>query len=156
MPDPQEERSSFLLFARSVEPGLRAALVSFHGAQAGMEATNDALVYAWSHWDRVRSMRNPAGYLYRVGQRAGRRPRMKRPVPQPSAVPIATPWVEPGLQDALESLTRRQRQVVVLIEGYEWTQAEVAELLGISKSAVQTHLERGLHWLREALGVGYD
>jgi RNA polymerase sigma factor (sigma-70 family) len=63
------------------------------------------------------------------------------------------PWVEPELPAALSRLSEKQRVVVILIHCFEWTQAEVAELLGVSKSTVQNHLERGLAKLRHKLGV---
>jgi len=143
---------AFVAFVRFVEGGLRAALVARHGAHRGWEATNDALAYGWEHWDRVRQMENPSGYLYRVGDRKGRRRRLV-PTLQPDPPARSDPWVEPGLGAALLSLSARQRQVVMLIEGYEFTFREAAELLGVSISSVQTHYERGLDRLRTALGV---
>ena len=145
--------AEFVDFARTIEPGLRVALVAAHGVDRGLEATNDALVYAWRHWDRVRSLDNPGGYLYRVGQRRARRHRLVPRLPWVDAVSDGSPWVEPRLSSALAALSPRQRQVVVLIESYEWTQREVAALLGIGLSSVQTHLERGLERLRAALGA---
>jgi DNA-directed RNA polymerase specialized sigma24 family protein len=44
----------------------------------------------------------------------------------------------------------------VLVEGFEWTHREAAEVLGISASSVQTHLERGLAQLRRSLGVTWN
>ena len=155
MPIHQREESSFLRFARAIEPGLRAALVSYHGPERGLEAVNDALLYGWRQWARVQRMKNPAGYLYRVGQRSARR-RRKQPRPDPGQSGGDLPWIEPGLDSALDALTPRQRQVVVLIEAYEWTQQETADLLGLRASSVQTHLERGLMRLKSALGVGYE
>jgi len=35
--------------------------------------TAEALAYAWENWDRLSSMKNPVGYLYRVGQSRARR-----------------------------------------------------------------------------------
>jgi RNA polymerase sigma factor (sigma-70 family) len=64
--------------------------------------------------------------------------------------------VEPGLESALRSLSKRQRQAVMLIEGYEFKYREAADLLGLSISSVQTHHERGLARLRTALGVEVD
>ena len=61
--------------------------------------------------------------------------------------------IEPGLMPALRRLSRRQRQAVVLVHGYSFTQQEVAELLGITRSSVQRHLDRGLDRLKSALGV---
>ena len=146
---------SFVSFVRSIEPGLRVALVAGHGADRGREAANDALVYAWRHWDRVRTLDNPAGYLYRVGQRAARR---RRVIPSVGFDRSSgrDPWVEPGLPAALMGLSTRQRQAVMLVEGYEFTFREVAALVGISLSSVQTHYERGMARLRTALGVRDD
>ena len=55
-------------FVATVEPTLRRALVAVYGVELGREATADALAWAWQHWSRVRGMKNPAGYLWRVGQ----------------------------------------------------------------------------------------
>jgi DNA-directed RNA polymerase specialized sigma24 family protein len=139
-------------FARVAEPRLRYALVAGHGAERGCEAANDALVYGWRHWERVRLMANPVGFLYRVGERSARRRRL-----EPRAVPVIPedrpPWVEPHLSAALGGLSPRQREVVVLVDAFEWTHREVADLLGIRLSSVQSHLERGLARLRDTLGV---
>jgi len=152
MSNVRAEEHAFVMFARDVEPKLRHALVAAYGADRGLEATNDALLYGWRHWDRVWAMENPAGYLYRVGQSLARRRRLAPRTWWPDAG-RGEPWVEPGLSAALGALSKRQRQVVVLTESFEFTHAEVAELLGISASSVQTHLERGLAKLRAALGV---
>lgn len=99
-------------------------------------------------------MDNPAGYLYRVGERWARRHRRPRPLPWGRPRPEPEPAeVEPRLDQALRRLTPRQRQAVVLTAGYGLTHAEVADLLGLSRSAVQNHMERGLGKLRLDLGV---
>jgi len=145
----------FVEFARRIEPSLRIALVAGHGADRGLEAANDALVYAWRHWDRVQRLDNPAGYLYRVGQRLARRRRL--PIRLGGEAPLhREPWVEPGLSHALAALSARQRQVVVLVASYQWTLREVADLLDIRLSSVQTHLERGMRRLRSELGVDHE
>ena len=149
------EEAAFVEFARAAEPKLRYALVAGHGAERGREAANDALVYGWRHWDRVGGMANPIGYLYRVGQRAARRRRVV-PRSDPVIPEDRPPWVEPGLSAALTQLSPRQREVVVLVDAFEWTHREVADLLGIRVSSVQTHLERGMARLRAALGVSGD
>jgi DNA-directed RNA polymerase specialized sigma24 family protein len=97
-------------------------------------------------------MPNPTGYLYRVGQSKARRRRL---LPRPLwESPVSTdPWIEPGLGPALLALSKRQRQAVMLIEGYDHTFREAAALLGVSISSVQTHHRRGLERLRAALGV---
>ena len=148
--DPKAD--SFTEFASAAAPRLRHALTSVLGVEAGKDAASEALAYGWTNWDRVAAMKNPVGYLYVVGRNRGMRPRRNRVLfPEPPA--DRTPWVEPALPSSLQALPERQRQAVMLIHGYGWTQMEVAELLGISKTTVQQHLERGLVKLRKSLGV---
>lgn len=42
---------------------------------------------------------------------------------------------------------------VVLVHGFGWTLREVAELMEVKVTSVQTHLERGLRNLREMMEV---
>ena len=67
--------------------------------------------------------------------------------------PVAIPQVEPALAESLSRLPERQRTVVVLLHCFEWSMSEVAALLGVSKSTVQNHAERGMARLRRRLGV---
>ncbi len=145
---------SFTEFVQAAEPKLRHALISAYGRQEGWEAVAEALAYAWEHWDRIQTMENPVGYLYRVGRSRGRwgfrRPRLVREMNPVTAEP---PWVEPALPAALRRLSQRQRTAVMLIKGYGWTYQEVADLTGISVTSVQNHVERALAKLRTDLEV---
>ena len=143
---------SFVDFAERTSPRLRAALVAAVGIDRAPDAAAEALEYGWEHWDRVRSMENPAGYLYRIGVSRGRRRRPLHPLlPVPPSGEM--PWVEPGLPKALSRLSEKQRVVVLLVHSFGWTQEEAAELLGVSRATAQTHLERGMRRLRSSLGV---
>lgn len=136
---------------QDVEPRLRHALVAVYGQEQGRDATAEALAYAWEHRDQIKSMANPAAYLYRVGRSRGRNRRLT-----PRFLPIEPahlPDLEPGLPGALAGLSERQRLTVVLVHGYGYDRREVASILDISVSAVDTHLARGLVKLRETLGV---
>lgn len=137
-------------FFEEAEPRLRRALVAAYGPERGREAASEALAYCWEHWSRVRRMPNPLGYLYRVGQ-SKTRPRLTRQLA--SRTETREPLVEPGLAPALALLTERQRVATVLVHGFGWTHAEVAELIGISATTVQNHVERGMAALRQALEV---
>ena len=143
-------------FARRHEPSLRYALVAQLGYQTGREATQDALVYAWEHWDRIRSVSNPGGYLFRVARRRALRQRATRGSVGMDLPGSDSPRMEPKLDNALRQLSKRQRSVVFLVEGLGLTYQETADQLGISRSAVQTHLERALARLRSELGVTLD
>lgn len=141
-------------FVREVEPRLRRALTAARGSHLGRDATAEALAYAWEHWDRVRGMENPVGYLYRVGQsRTRRRQRRHDPV---SVMDDGLPEFDPRLPLALQRLPDKQRTAVLLTQGFEWTHAEVAELLGVTTSTVNTHVQRGMARLRELMEVTVD
>ena len=111
-------------------------------------------MYAWQHWDRVRRLDNPEGYLYVMARR-----RLRRLRPRPAGLlPVAErselPEVEPQLIEALNQLSEMQRQVVYLVEGFGWGLTDVGRILGISVSTVRNHLARGLERLRSELKVG--
>ena len=145
--------NTYTEFVGEVEQRLRNALTAAFGPDLGREATAEALAYGWEHWERVGSMANAAGYLFRVGQTAGRRLGRRRPVVLPVPPAHREPWIEPGLPDALAALSELQRTVIGLRHGHQWSLSEVAELLGLSKSTVANHERRGLQKLRRKLGV---
>lgn len=148
-----EDGIEFESFFRVTEPLLRRALVAGFGSDLGRDAAAEALAYGWRNWSRVSALANPAGYLYRVGERWAQRHRQR---PQRWFAATAVQWdspFEPGLAAVLAELPRRQRQVVVLVTGFGLSHRETAELLDISRSSVQNHVERALHTLRTRLGA---
>lgn len=156
MPSDQTLSDTFTDFVSGVELRLRQALTAAFGPDVGRDASAEALAYAWEHWDRVRAMDNPVGYLYRVGQTHGGRMNKRRRVVMPPVAAERAPWIEPELPSAMARLSERQRAVVLLLYSYEWTMSEVADLLGVSKATVQSYADRGMKLLRRRLGVNYD
>jgi RNA polymerase sigma factor (sigma-70 family) len=137
-----------------VERRLRQVFVARYGWDRGIEVWRDVVAYAWQHRDRLATMVNPTGYLYRVGQSAARRyGRLHRRVVLPEQPTDELPHVEPGLASALASLSEHQRLAVLLVHGHGWTHETAAEVLGVSKSTLRNHLARGLSRLRKELGV---
>jgi DNA-directed RNA polymerase specialized sigma24 family protein len=136
---------------RSIQRPLQRSLIAHYGAERGGEAYAEAIAYAWEHRERVGGLSNPVAYLFKVGQSRTRLRKVGR-LARPTLAVEAPPPVEPGLAAALEALSRRQRTCVVLCVGYEWSQSEVAELLGISKASVQKHVERALASIRTSIG----
>ena len=147
-----QREDAFTAFMKETQPPVAIALTAAFGPDWASEATAEAFVYVWQNWDRISEMVNPAGYVYRVARSRIRPFRARRPL-QPTASPSVERHIEPGLRTAMERLSPRQRSVVVLVEGYGFTHHEVAGNLGISRSSVRRHLERGLSKLRRALGV---
>lgn len=148
----QSQVDSFTEFVEAYEAPLRQALMASCGGERGRDAACEALSYGWEHWDRVRPMENPVGYLYKVGVDRARREFRRKPLRFDPVDSSRIPDVEPQLPSALVGLSDRQRVVVVLIHGYSWRQVEVAQLLGLSRSAVRNHLERAMASLRRTIG----
>jgi DNA-directed RNA polymerase specialized sigma24 family protein len=143
----------FREFVEAHERKLRHALTAALGYDFGKDAAAEALAYGWEHWERVRDMENPIGYLYVVGRAKGRRMSRFGPITYPPVTEERTPWCEPGLPAALAGLPEKQRIVVLLVYGYDWRLSEVAQTLGVSKSTVQTHADRAMSHLRRKLGA---
>jgi DNA-directed RNA polymerase specialized sigma24 family protein len=153
LPD-ETKADSFSGFVGDKERQLRHALTAAYGYERGREAAAEALAYGWEHWERVSAMDNPGGYLYRVGLDRARR--MKPKTVTSSLPEVASGrdlWFEPGLPLAMANLPVQQRTVIALLHGYQWSIGEVADLMGISRSTVQSYAERGLAKLRRKLGV---
>lgn len=144
-------REDFDTFTRRCGPDVRRVLVARYGPEVGIEATSDALAYAWERWERVAAMQNPTGYLVRVGQSAARRYR-RRPVVMPDRTPHVESTFDPRLPRALEHLSPRQRTAVVMICVHDWTYPAAAAALAVSESTLRNHVRRGLASLRRELG----
>lgn len=130
------------------------ALAACVGAGEADDAAAEALAYAFEHWERLREMENPAGYLYRVGRSRVRRRRRTPFLPAPGAVGV--PDVEPSLIPALLALPETQRTAVWLVYACQWRYAEVAEAMDTTPSMVGNHVTRGLESLRRQMGVTSD
>lgn len=149
----EDQPPDFAEFVASTERRLRQSLTPAFGFDIARDATAEALAYGWEHWERVGGMENPAGYLYRVGLNWGRKTFGRQPLALPPVTSDQPRWVEPGLPEALASLSEKQRVVVFLVHGHDWSFSEVAELLEVSKGTVQKHMERGMARLRRQLKV---
>ncbi len=149
------ERSDFERFVTEVEPRVRRALVAGFGAVVGRQAAADALAWAWQHWDRVREIESPVGYLYRVGRTLALRDQARDVPVAELATGAATPddSFEPGLAPAIARLSEAQRCAVVLVVGFGYTLREAAEVLGKTASTVHRDSERALARLRAELEV---
>ncbi|HEV7721923.1 MAG TPA: sigma-70 family RNA polymerase sigma factor [Iamia sp.] len=145
-----DEQSAYEEFARRAGQGLVRAFVPVRGLDDAPDAAAEALAYAWEHWERVGAMDNPMGYLYRVGQSRTRR---RRPGLLPAPEAVGMPDVEPALVPALRALPDTQRTAIWLVHACGWTYVETAEAMGVSPSAVGTHVKRAMDRLRAGLEV---
>lgn len=149
--DDAVQRDEFESFLRMSEERLRIALSASFGVVDGRTAALDALSWAWEHWDRVREMSNPVGYLYRVGQSSARKVRSRSIPVIGELVHIDQQRISPTMATAIGELSSQQRTVVTLIHAFGWTVRDVADVLDLAPSTVQTHSERALERLRSLL-----
>lgn len=138
----------FDTFIGTMKPRLRRALLGVRGTLDVDDAVAEAVAYAWEHWELVRTMENPAGFLFRVGQS---RTRQRRRAYLPVTEVVGAVDVEPDLVPALLALTIQQRTAVWLVHGCGWPYQEVADALDVSVSSVGTHVTRALNLLRARL-----
>jgi DNA-directed RNA polymerase specialized sigma24 family protein len=150
---PVGREAGFDDFVTTAEPRLRRASVAAFGPERGVEATAEALAYAWEHWPEIQTFDNPIGYLYRVGRSRTRVRKVRRLFERP-----ANPdqWTEPGLGKALQQLSEPERVAVVVTYCSDMSRTDAASLLQISEAALQKRAERGLARLRRSLGVQPD
>jgi RNA polymerase sigma factor (sigma-70 family) len=143
----------FEVFVAAEGQRLRRALVALYGVDVGSDACAEALAWAWEHWERLAGMTNPVGYLFRVGQSSTRRQqRWRRRVELPREDDSASGGEgDERLDEALVALPPRQRAVALLVHGYGYSYAEVAEMTGRSLTSVRSDLHRALRRLREHL-----
>ncbi len=127
------------------------------------DLSQETLLRAWRNWHGLRDERTVRVWLLRIAtnvwtdqlRRAKFRPRVlvDEPVcqrPTPAAVAAGQENLARALA-AMDGLAPRQRQVLYLVTCEGLTQDEVAEVLGIGKSAVKANLSLARKEMRERL-----
>jgi RNA polymerase sigma-70 factor, ECF subfamily len=131
----------------------RVALRMLGDESDAEDATQDAFVQAWRNLDRFRAVAAFSTWMYRIVTnrclnmlRAWRR---TEPLPEDREAPASRPdriaegrWQVEQLQRAIGRLTPEQRAPLVLRELQGCSYEEIAEVLGLSISAVKSRLHR--------------
>ena len=137
-----------------VRTRLLPVLWSKWGVDVGSDICSEVEEHAWNHSAELMEMSNPMGYLFRVSQSKARRYSrwLKRNTFPGHLADIGFEdrEIEESLRE-LASLTANQRVCVLLVHGFGWSYADVAELLDIKQTAVNNHVNRGLARLRLAV-----
>jgi RNA polymerase sigma-70 factor (sigma-E family) len=122
---------------------------------AAEDVASEAMARAFARWPRVRGLPHRDAWVLRVAANIAidvvrRRPPLpERPVAVDVEDALAT---RVALAAALRALPERQRDAVVLRYLNDYSEAQVAEALGVSPGTVKTHLRRGLRALRSKVG----
>ena len=134
---------------------MRLAYRMLGDAAAAEDVAADAMVIAYARWDRVRELPHRDAWTLRVAGnlalKAARAASRRRALEEPSATIDQDPVLRIALVEALRSLPRRQRDVVVLRYLAGLNEPEVAAALGLSLGTVKTHARRALASLRSSL-----
>lgn len=134
----------------------RALALTLRDTQLAAEAVDEAMARAYQRWNRVQSLDNPGGWVYRVGLNWSRSilRRALRPAPvwitNDDAV-VDRSGLDPTIDRALAELSIEQRAVVVcrLLIGY--SEAQTASALGVRPGTVKSRLARATARLQSLL-----
>ena len=155
---------TFEEFFRAEHHALFSALCLITGSRQEAEDTmQDAFLSLLERWDRIASMDDPTGYLYRSAMNAFRkRNRRARLVLKralgvgPRAEELAAAESRLTLAQMLAPLPPLQRAAIVLTNVLDYTSDEAAQLLGMRAGTVRTLASRGRAELRKKVREGDD
>ncbi len=134
----------------------RPLLATVGDPHLARDATAEAMARAFQRWSKVRTYRNPSGWVYRVGLnwarsrfRKQRREVLGDP-PQRAAISDGA-IRDDALDTALRSLPIDQRAVVVLRYYMDWSQEDIASALDIPIGTVKSRIHRALNKLEQEI-----
>ena len=130
-------------------PMVRLAGLLTAADPAGEELVQEAFLRVRERWDRVE---HPAAYLRTAVVNACRNHQRRRFIERRHRVAAVSSLDAPDeLRDAIAGLAPRQRAAVVLRFYEDLPEAEIAETLGCSVSAVKSLLHRAVQDLRKVI-----
>lgn len=148
-------------YSRALYNEARAKLTAGNYDDAA-EIVQEALLIAWDEWDKVRDAESPHAYIRKTMRNTWtdwhRRKRVTLRFtdelpeesyedPDPTEI-TSTHDLRDVLQEAVERLSPRQREVVKLRYYEAYTEAGTARKLGVSLGTVKTTNHRALNALR--------
>lgn len=152
-------RLSFdVFFEEEAGPLFRRMCLVTGDRQEAEEILQDAFLALLERWDRVQSMEDPVGYLYRTAfnrwKRLSRRAaRQLREIARAGdrTDEFANVDSRDAIDRALHVLTQRQRAAIVLTEVLGYSSPEAAKIMGIRDATVRALASQGRTTLRRIL-----
>ncbi len=152
------------LFTAHYRPLVRLATLLLRDPQGAEEVVQDSYVALHTHWRRLRDPDKALAYLRQSVVNRSRSALRRRVVADrytatarrvdnaPSAEAGALGLLEHAtVMAALRALPARQREALVLRYYADLSEAEIAEVMGVSRGAVKSHTARGVAALRQTL-----
>lgn len=145
---------------------VRLALVLVRDEAAAEDVVQDSFIAAYGSWRRLRDPDKMLSYLRQSvvnRSRSALRHRIVVDKNAPKPAPDITSAEQRAISlaeersaviSALRTLPPRQREAVVLKYYADLSDAQIANVMGISPGAVKSHMARGRAALRTVLGVG--
>ncbi len=155
------------LYAAHWRQLVRLATMLVHDQTAAEDLVQDAFVAMHGRWSRLRDPDKALAYLRQAVVNRSRSAlrhqvvvdRHLRASSQDDVV-VDGPGLAGARRDAvvaaLAQLSGRQREVLVLRHYLDWSEAQIADALGISRGAVKAHAHRGSAALRDLLGDWWE
>lgn len=147
------------LFTRAYHVAFR---ILGHSGEAE-DAAAEAMARTLRSWRRVRSMQSPEAWVVRVTTNLAidvvrRRKWVGQESPGRSEAAARADDADTrlALRELLQSLPRRQRDVLALRYLADLSEADTATVLGIAPGTVKRHANRGISRLRKRLSEGVD
>jgi len=134
----------------------RALLLITHDSAEAEDLMQEAFVRVWERWDRVGTLDDPVGYLFKTALNL-RRSALRRAMTA-AARSMRPPAERDLIQGVLErdeamrslaSLTERQRAAIVVTELLGYSSQEAGAILGVRPGTVRMLASQGRAGLRE-------
>ena len=155
------------LYAAHWRQLVRLSVLLVHDQAAAEDAVQDAFVAMHGKWSRLRDPDKALAYLRQAVVNRSRSALRHRVVVERHTrkavlgeVTVEGPTVggarRDAVREALLRLSERQREVLVLRYYLDWSEAQIADALGVTRGAVKAHAHRGSAALRELLGDWWE
>ena len=155
------------LYAAHWRQLVRLSVLLVHDRATAEDVVQDAFVAMHGRWSRLRDPDKALAYLRQAVVNRSRSALRHRVVVERHArgsrttdpaldAPADAGARRDAVRAALSSLTERQREVLVLRHYLDWSEAQIADALGISPGSVKTHAHRAAAALRELLGAWWE
>jgi RNA polymerase sigma-70 factor, ECF subfamily len=154
------DAASFDAFFLEEHERLYGALYFITGDRRDAEdLMQDAFAKLWERWDRVGSMQDPTGYLFRVALNGFRMRRRHAVVVAAKVIPgielrdaFRDAEMRADLQTMLRLVTPRQRAALLLVDQLGYTSEDAARILRVRPSTVRALASHARSTLRVAGG----